>query len=67
MIIFLPNLLIADNDLKLVAVYENLKNENRASEVKTEEKLYLAESLKSVKTEWAFQIKKGFDDESPGK
>jgi len=61
-IIFLPNLLIADNDLKLVAVYKNLKNENRAAEVRKEGQLYLAESLKSVKTEWANQIKKGFEN-----
>ncbi len=61
-IIFLPNLLIADNDLKLIAVYKNLKNENRAGEMRKEGQLYLAESLKSVKTEWASQIKKGFED-----
>ncbi len=61
-IIFLPNLLIADNDLKLIAVYKNLKNENKAAEVRTEGQLYLAESLKSVKTEWADQIKKGFEN-----
>jgi hypothetical protein len=61
-IIFLPNLLIADNDLKLVVVYKNLNNESKAAEVRTEGKLYLAESLKSVKTEWAHQIKKGFED-----
>ncbi len=61
-IIFLPNLLIADNDLKLVAVYKNLRNENRAGEVRKEGQLYLTESLKSVKTEWASQIKKGFED-----
>ncbi len=61
-IIFLPNLLIADNNLKLVSVYRNLKNDNRAAEVRTEGKLYLAESLKSVKTEWADQIKKGFEN-----
>ena len=29
--------------------------------------IYLAESLKSVKTEWAYQIKKGFEDELPKK
>ena len=52
----------ADNDLKLIAVYRNLKNENKAAEVRTEGKLYLAESLKSVKTEWADQIKKGFEN-----
>jgi len=58
-IIFLPNLLIADNDLKLVAVYKNLGNENKAAAARTEGQLYLAESLKTVKTEWADQIKKG--------
>jgi len=62
MIIFLPNLLIADNDLKLVTVYKNLKNDDKAAQAKAEGQLYLAESLKSVKTEWANQIKKGFED-----
>jgi len=62
MVIFLPNLLIADNDLKLVTVYKNLKEDERAVQAKTEGQLYLAESLKSVKTEWAVQIKKGFED-----
>jgi hypothetical protein len=61
-IIFLPNLLVADNDLKLVAVYKNLKNEDRAAEVRREGQLYLAESLKSVKTEWAHQVKKGLEN-----
>ncbi len=61
-IIFLPNLLIADNDLKLIAVYKNLKNDDRAAQVRKEGQLYLAESLKSVKTEWANQIKKGFEN-----
>jgi len=61
-IIFLPNLLIADNDLKLVAVYKNLKNDDKAAQVRKEGQLYLAESLKSVKTEWAQQIKKGFEN-----
>jgi len=61
MVIFLPNLLIADNDLKLVTVYKNMKNDNRAAEAKNDGQHYLAESLKSVKTEWAFQIKKKFE------
>ncbi len=61
-IIFLPNLLIADNDLKLVAVYKNLKNDDRAAQVRKEGQLYLAESQKSVKTEWANQIKTGFEN-----
>ena len=67
MIIFLPNLLIADNDLKLVTVYKNLKNDNKAAEAKEDGQHYLAESLKSVKTEWAYQIKKGFEDALPKK
>jgi len=62
MVIFLPNLLIADNDLKLITAYKNLKEDERAVQAKTEGQLYLAESLKSVKTEWAAQIKKGFED-----
>ena len=66
-VIFLPNLLIADNDLKLVAVYKNMRNDNKVAEAKAEGKLYLAESLKSVRTEWADQIKKGFEDELPKK
>lgn len=66
-VIFMPNLLIADNDLKLVAVYKNLRNDRKVSEAKAEGKLYLAESLKSVRTEWANQIKKGFEDELPKK
>ena len=67
MVIFLPNLLIADNDLKLVTVYKNLKNDDKAAQMKAEGQQYLAESLKSVKTEWANQIKKGFEDALPKK
>jgi hypothetical protein len=67
MVIFLPNLLIADNDLKLVTVYKNMKNDNKAAEAKGDGQIYVAESLKSAKTEWAYQIKKGFEDELPKK
>jgi hypothetical protein len=66
-IIFLPNLLIADNDLKLVSVYKNMKNDNAVAEAKNDGQHYLAESLKSVKTEWAYQIKKGLEAELPKK
>jgi hypothetical protein len=44
-----------------------MKNESKAAEVKSEGQYYLAESLKSVKTEWASQIKKGFETELPKK
>jgi hypothetical protein len=66
-VIFLPNLLIADNALKLVSVYKNMRNDNAVAEAQNEGQHYLAESLKSVKTEWAYQIKKGFEDTLPKK
>ena len=53
---------IANNNLKLVTIYKNLKNDQRAAEVRKEGHLYLAESLKTVKTEWAQQLKKGFEN-----
>jgi len=67
MVIFLPNLLRADNDLKLVTVYKNLGNDKGIAELKGDGEYYLAESLKSVKTEWAYQIKKGLEDILPKK
>jgi len=66
-VIFLPNLLIADNDLKLLAVYKVMKNDDKMVEVKSDGQHYLSESLKSVKTEWGYQIGKGFEDEFPKK
>lgn len=66
-VIFLPNLLIADNNLKLITVYKNLENDKRAAEAKDEGLYYLKESLKSTKTEWAYQIKKGLEGELPKK
>jgi hypothetical protein len=66
-VIFLPNLLIADNNLKLVTVYKNMKNDNKVVEAKNDGQHYLAESLKSVKTEWAYQIKKALEAELPKK
>jgi len=35
-VIFLPNLLIADNDLKLVTVYKNMRNDNKVAEAKND-------------------------------
>jgi len=51
----------------LVTVYKNLKDDGKAAEAKAEGQHFLAISLKSVKTEWANQIKKGFDDALPKK
>ena len=66
-VIFLPNLLMADNDLELITVYKNMKNDNKVADARSEGQLYLVESLKSVKTEWAYQIKKGLEEELPKK
>ena len=66
-VIFLPNLLIADNNLKLITIYRNLKNDAKAAEAKGNGEYFLAESLRGVKTEWADQIKKGFGDALPKK
>ncbi len=66
-VIFLPNLLIADNDLKLSAVYRRLGNDGKVAALRNDGKYYLTESLKTVKTEWANQIEKGFEGESPKK
>jgi hypothetical protein len=64
-VIFLPNLLIADNDLKLIKVHKALGNDDKAKSAKEDGEYYLTESLKTVKTEWADQIKKGFEDALP--
>jgi hypothetical protein len=67
MVIFMPNLLRADNCLKLITVYKNLGNDNMVASAKNEGQYSLADSLRSVKTEWAYQVKKGFQDESSKK
>ena len=62
-VIFLPNLLIADNYLKLIALYKKMGRDDKSMEAKGHGDYYLSQSLKYVKTEWAFQIKKGFEAE----
>jgi nitrous oxide reductase len=66
-VIFLPNLLIADNNLKLITVYKNLGKDDKVAEAKSAGEYSIAESLKSVKTEWAYEIKKGLEAELPKK
>jgi hypothetical protein len=67
MVIFLPNLLIADNDLKLITVYKNMGKDDKVAEAKGAGEYSIAESLKSVKTEWAYEIKKRLEAELPKK
>jgi len=66
-IIFLPNLLSADNYLKLILIYKKLERDDKAVEMKGYGEDYLSQSLKHVKTEWAFQIQKGFEADSSKK
>jgi len=66
-VIVLPNLLMADNDLKLITVYKNMGNDNKVAEMKSDGLHYLAESLKTAKTEWAYEIKKGLEEASERK
>jgi len=61
-VIFLPNLLMADNYLKLITVYKKMGKNEQAVEAKRYGEEYLSKSLRSVKTEWAFQIQKGFEE-----
>jgi hypothetical protein len=66
-VIFLPNLLMADNYLKLSAVYKKMGKANDSIEAERLGKEYLSRSLASVKTEWASQIQKGFEEAMPKK
>jgi hypothetical protein len=66
-VIFLPNLLMADNYLKLITLFQKTGRDDKAMEAKGHGDYYLSQSLKHVKTEWAFQIQKGFEAELPKK
>ncbi len=66
-VIFLPNLLIADNYLKLVTLYKKIGKDEEAGKAMQYGKDYLSFSLKNVKTEWAYQLKKGFEERLPKK
>ena len=63
-VIFMPNLLIADNQLKIAKIYKKLNmSSNDTYWEKKRGKRYLANSLRSVKTEWAYQIKRELEEE----
>jgi len=64
-VIFLPNLLIADNCLKIVRIYYKFKMDDEIYWVAREGKKFLSFSLRSVKTEWAFQIRREFEQGFP--
>ncbi len=64
-VIFLPNLLMADNYLQLITIYKKMGKDKDIIEAERSGKEFLSRSLASVKTEWAFQVKKGFEEEMP--
>lgn len=66
-VIFLPNLLMADNYLKLITLYKKMGKDKDTIEAERNGKEYLSRSLASVKTAWAFQVKKGFEEIGPKK
>ena len=66
-VIFLPNLLMADSYLKMIAIFKKTGEDGKAAEAKGHGEYYLEKSLKSVKTEWAFRIKKEFEEVLPKK
>ncbi len=61
-VIFLPNLLMADNYLKLITIYKKIGKDKDIIEAERNGREYLARSLTSVRTEWAFQLKKEFEE-----
>jgi hypothetical protein len=65
MVIFLPNLLMADNYLKLIQIFKKTGRDDKATEAKGHGEYYLSQSLKNAKTEWVFQIQKGFEEALP--
>ena len=67
MLIFVPNLLRADNDLKLITIHRSMKNEDKVAEERNDGLYYVRESLKTVNSEWTYQIKKGLEESLPKK
>jgi hypothetical protein len=61
-VIYMPNLLIADNQLKLMKIYRELKMEDDIYWAKRKGMDYLARSLKSVRTEWGYRVKKEIEE-----
>jgi hypothetical protein len=62
-VIFLPNLIMADNQLKLARIYGRTNREGDVYWAVWQGQQYLSQSLKTAKTEWGFKIKKEFEEE----
>ncbi len=60
-VIFLPNLLIADNQFKLMQIYSKTRKYEDIYWARRDGKGYLSRSLRSEKTEWGYLLKKDLD------
>jgi hypothetical protein len=58
---------MADNYLKLITAYKKIGKDNDIIDAERYGKAYVSRSLASVKTEWAFQVQKGFEEALPKK
>jgi hypothetical protein len=61
-VIFLPNLLIADNQLKLMEIYSKTKKNEDIYWARRDGKAYLSRSFRSAKTEWGYRLKKDLEE-----
>ena len=62
-VIFLPNLIMADSQLKLAKIYRKTNRERDIYWTVWQGQQYLSRSLKTAKTEWASKIEKEFEEE----
>lgn len=60
-VIFLPNLLIADNQLKLMEIYSKTRKYEDIYWARRDGRAYLSRSLGSEKTEWGYLLRKDLD------
>ena len=61
-VIFLPNLLIADNQLRLMEIYSKTRKYEDIYWGRRDGRIYLSRSLRSVKTEWGYRLKKDLEE-----
>jgi len=66
-LIFVPHLLMADNHLELARIYKKMTRKGDVYWTLRQGREDLAQSLKTSKTEWAYKLKKEFEEEMAGR
>lgn len=61
-VIFLPNLIIADNQLKLMEIYSKTKKNEDIYWARRDGRAHLSRSLRSAKTKWGYRLKKDLEE-----